>query len=161
ANGHRVEAIVANVTYGAPPPGDSSFKLWDRKYGWKNTQWILRLGLLPWAAGIGEWIVYHDVFESCVDHSPAQNYIPAFGSCMEGHEIALRSLDRWPGTIQQIWTIPVDLDSDRGRDVVVRFLDELHCVSRRSRWLGRAVRITVCDVKWLPPGRAVLSSAPH
>src|SRR6185436_5085453 len=78
---------------------------------------------------------------------------------MEGHEIAMRSLDRWPGTIQQMWTIPID--GDRGRDLVVRFLAEVHRMSRGIRWFGRAVRVTLCDVKWLPPGRAVLSSAPH
>jgi hypothetical protein len=161
ANSHAMEAIIGNVTYGAPPPGDSSFLLWDRHYGWTNAEWILRLRLLPWAAGIGEWIVYHHVFEACVDHSPAQNYIPEFGFFMEGHEIALRSLDRWPGTIQQMWSIPIDRDGDRGRDLVARFLAEVRRMSRRSRWSGRAVRVQVCDVKWLPPGRAVLSSAPH
>lgn len=160
ANSHAMEAIIGNVAYGAPPPGDSSFLLWDRHYGWTNAQLILRLGLLPWAAGIGEWFVYHHVFEACVDHSPAQNCIPEFGFFMEGHEIAIRSLGRWPGTIQQMWTIPVDRDGDRGRDLVVRFLAEIHRMSRRSRWLGRGVRVQVCDVKWLPAGHAVLSSAP-
>jgi hypothetical protein len=158
ANSHSTEAIIGNVTYGAPPPGDSSFLLWDRQYGWTNAERILRWGVLPWAAGIGEWIVYHHVFEACVDHSPAQNYIPEFGFFMEGHEVAMRSLDRWPGTIQQMWTIPID--GDRGRDLVVRFLAEVHRMSRRTRWFGRAVRVQLCDVKWLPPGRAVLSSAP-
>src|SRR5262249_55916780 len=98
--------------------------------------------------------------EACVDHSPAHNYIPEFGFFMEGHEVALRSPGRWPGTIQQVWTIPADRDTDRGRELVVRFLAEVHRMSRRSRWSGRAVRIQVCDVKWLPAGRAVLSSAP-
>jgi hypothetical protein len=160
ANSASFEAIIGNVAYGAQPPGDSSFLLWDRHYGWTNAEWILRLGLLPWAAGIGEWAVYHHIFEACVDHSPAHNPIAEFGFFMEGHELAIRALDDWPGTIQQLWTIPVGDDVERARDLVARFLAEVHRMSRGSRWFGRAVRVQVCDVKWLPAGHGVLSSAP-
>lgn len=37
---------------------------------------------------------------------------------MEGHKIAMRSLDRWPGTIQQMWTISIDGDRGRGLDIL-------------------------------------------
>jgi FAD/FMN-containing dehydrogenase len=157
---HPMQGIIGNVAYGTPPDQADGFLLWDRHYGWKSAALILRWGLLPWAARIGEWFVYHHVFEACIDHSPTQNPIPEFGFFMEGHAIAQDEQAHRPCGVQQAWSIPIGLDGDEGRDVVARFLAALHRMSHQWRWLGNAVRVTVCDLKCLPPGRALLSSAP-
>jgi hypothetical protein len=159
-SGQPVHGVIGNVAYGAPPPEAGGFLLWNRHYGWKNAALILRWGLLPWAARIGEWFVYHHVFEACIDHSPTQNPIPEFGFFMEGHAIAQDEQAHRPCGVQQAWSIPIGLDGDQGRDVVTRFLTEIHRMSHQWRWLGNAVRVQVCDLKCLPPGRALLSSAP-
>lgn len=155
-----MQGVIGNVAYGTPPARADGFLLWDRHYGWKSAALILRWGLLPWAARIGEWYVYHHVFEACIDHSPTQNCIPEFGFFMEGHAIAQDEQAHRPCGVQQAWSIPIGLDGDHGRDVVARFLAEIHRMSHQWRWLGNAVRVQVCDLKCLPPGRALLSSAP-
>jgi hypothetical protein len=158
--GRPMQGVIGNVAYGTPPPGADGFLLWDRHYGWKNAALILRWGLLPWAARIGEWFVYHHVFEACIDHSPTQNPIPEFGFFMEGHAIAQDEQSHKPCGIQQAWSIPIGINDDEGRDIVARFLAEIHRMSHEWRWFGNAVRVQVCDLKVLPPGRALLSSSP-
>jgi hypothetical protein len=159
-SGQPMQGVIGNVAYGTPPAGADGFLLWDRHYGWKSAALILRWGLLPWAARIGEWFVYHHVFEACIDHSPTQNPIPEFGFFMEGHAIAQHEQAHRPCGVQQAWSIPIGVDGEEGRDLVARFLAAIHRMSHEWRWLGNAVRVTVCDLKCLPPGRALLSSSP-
>jgi hypothetical protein len=159
-SGQPMQGVIGNVAYGTPPAGADGFLLWDRHYGWKSAALILRWGLLPWAARIGEWFVYHHVFEACIDHSPTQNPIPEFGFFMEGHAIAQDQQTHRPCGVQQAWSIPIGVDGEEGRDLVARFLAAIHRMSHEWRWLGNAVRVTVCDLKCLPPGRALLSSSP-
>lgn len=159
-SGQPMQGVIGNVAYGTPPAEADGFLLWDRHYGWKNAALILRWHLLPWAARLGEWFVYHHIFEACIDHSPTQNCIPEFGFFMEGHAIAQDAQPHKPCGIQQAWSIPIGLDGAQGRDVVARFLAEIHRMSHQMRWFGNAVRVQVCDLKCLPPGRALLSSSP-
>lgn len=96
-----------------------------------------------------------------MENSPTENYIPEFAFFMEGHSIAQTEVDAKPQGLQQMWLIPIQIDGDRvrGKELFAEFLTAVRRMSQHYRWLGNAVRVQVCDVKCLPPGRALLSSS--
>lgn len=155
--------ILGQIAYGSPPSPSTSFKLWDRAYSWKNTARILRWRLLPWAARIGEKIVYDNVFEDCIQNSPTANPIPECGFFLEGHAVALSDRVAAPRTLQQAWTIPFEVDAEgrctRGKELLVEFVEALGRASRRPLWRRNAIRFQACDIKCLPPATALLSSS--
>lgn len=159
----RLLAVLGDIRWGEPPPGTPRFEPWDRGYSWRSTSLILRFGALPWFARIGEWLAYRRVFQRAIAQAPMANPIPEFAFFLEGHTHALAQRRKKPRTLQQAWAIPIELD-DRGRCVAGRellseFIAELRRLGQGRFWRSNAVRVQLCDLKLVPPGRGVLSCA--
>ncbi len=169
---NELRTVVGSVAFGKPQAGAGHFKMWDRSYTRSNTPLVI--AALPWLAAAGEQFAFLSIFHGPLADtqnglSPRANPIPEFAMFMEGHSVALDALhDHMPKTVQQAWVLPLPNDpTDAAAMQTARqlFHDFLGVVRKLSTdaWdplgIHRPIRIQICDVKVLPRGRAVLSSA--
>lgn len=168
----RLVTAVGSVAFGRPAGNPEPFKMWNRSYANDNLGLVLKA--LPWAAGLGEDIVYHTMFkptmEDTANHEVRANSIAEFALFMEGHS-AYTAKHGKTKTVQQTWVLPLPADvstwsdptkTKASKSLFVRFLKAVRKISTQGHnfFDGKdgAIRIQVCDVKVLPRGTTLLAS---
>ncbi|MFO0681377.1 MAG: hypothetical protein U0234_04965 [Sandaracinus sp.] len=169
---NELRTVVGSVAFGKPQAGAGHFKMWDRRYTRSNTPLVV--AALPWLAAAGEAFAFLSIFHGPLADTqnglaPHANPIPEFAMFMEGHSVALDAMhDHMPKTVQQAWVLPIPNDPNDAAGMQAAralFHDFLGVVRKLSTdaWdplgMHRPIRIQICDVKVLPRGHAILSSA--
>lgn len=169
---NELRTVVGSVAFGKPQAGAGHFKMWDRSYTRSNTPLVV--AALPWLAAAGEEFAFLSIFTGPLHDTqnglaPHANPIPEFAMFMEGHSVALDAMHtHMPKTVQQAWVLPIPNDPtdaagmQAARTLFHDFLGVVRKISTDA-WdplgMHRPIRIQICDVKVLPRGHAVLSSA--